>query len=151
MLVELPSQCALPKVTVPREETASSCLSLEEEIDQFQLKKEEVVRVNPMEIPDSECEFDRSSATCSLKLIIVKVDSSSKKEDLMALNLRKGLRDLMAGQNKGSSSKEAPKSQLPLTLPPPLPPPTTIVGLFPNPNLKKKSKEQEVEKGEVAP
>ena len=59
----------------------------------------------------------------------------------MALNLRKGLRDLMAGQNKGSSSKEAFKSQLPLTLPPPPPPPTATIGMFPYPNLKKKRKE----------
>ena len=35
VLVELPSQHALPEVATPREETASSHLSLEEEIDQF--------------------------------------------------------------------------------------------------------------------
>ena len=105
-----------------------------------------------MEIPDSEGEFDRSSATRSPQLLIAKVDISSEEEDLMALNPRKGLKDLMVGQNKGSSSKEALKSQLPLTLPPPPPsPPTTTVGLLPNPNLKKKMKEQEVKEGEVAP
>ena len=53
----------------------------------------------------------------------------------MALNPRKGLSDLMAERNKGSTSKEAPKAQLPLTLPPP---PTTTVGLLPNLHLKKK-------------
>ena len=68
----------------------------------------------------------------------------------MSLNPRKGLWDLMVGRNKGSSSKEAPKSQLPLTLPPPPPPSTTTVGLFLNPNLKKKMKEQVLEEGEVA-
>ena len=102
-----------------------------------------------MEILDSEGEFDRSSATRSPQLIIVEVDSNSEEEDSMALNSRKGLRDLMVGWNKRSSSKEAPKSQLPFTLPPPLLPPTSIVGLFPNPNLKKKRKEQGVEKGKV--
>ena len=35
VLVELPSQRALPEVAALREETASSHLSLEEEIDQF--------------------------------------------------------------------------------------------------------------------
>ena len=69
----------------------------------------------------------------------------------MALNPRKGLKDLMVGRNKGSSSKEAPKSQLPLTLPLPASPSTTIVCLLPIRNLKKKRKEQEVEEGEVVP
>ena len=40
MPVELPPILALPEVATPREETASSHLSLEEEIDQFQLKEE---------------------------------------------------------------------------------------------------------------
>ena len=57
----------------------------------------------------------------------------------------------MAGRNKGSSSKKAPKSQLPLTLPLLASPPTTTVCLLPILNLKKKRKEQEVEEGEVVP
>ena len=69
----------------------------------------------------------------------------------MALNLRKCLKDLMAGMNKGSSSKEVPKSYVPANLPPPPPPPTTTLSLFPIPNLKKKRKEQEVEEGEMVP
>ena len=56
----------------------------------------------------------------------------------------------MTGRNKRSSFKEAPKSQVPLTLPPP-PPPTTTVNLLPYPNLKKKRNEQEMEEGEVVP
>ena len=99
---------------------------------------------NLVEIPDSKGEFDRSSTTRSPQLIIVEVDSSSEEEDSMALNSRKGLKDLMAGRNKGSSPKEALKSPLP-----PLPP-TTTVGLLPNPNLQKKRKEQVLEEGEVA-
>ena len=84
-------------------------------------------------------------------MIIAEVDNSSEEEDAMALNPRKGLKDLMAGRNKGSSSKEAPKSQLPLTLPLLASPSTTTVCLLPILNLKKKSKEQEVEEGEVVP
>lgn len=69
----------------------------------------------------------------------------------MSLNLRIGLRDLMVGRNKGSSSKEVPKSQDPANLPPPFPPPITALGLLPIPNLKKKRKEQEPEEGEMIP
>ena len=64
----------------------------------------------------------------------------------MAFNPRKGMKDLLSGRNKGSSSKEALKSQ-PLSTLPPLLPPTT--SLLPIPNLKKKRKEQEVKEGEV--
>ena len=38
--VELPPQLILPEAVAPREETNSLCLSLEEEIDQFQLEEE---------------------------------------------------------------------------------------------------------------
>ena len=64
----------------------------------------------------------------------------------MAFNPRKGMKDLLSGRNKGSSSKKALKSQ-PLSTLPPLLPPTT--SLLPIPNLKKKRKEQEVKEGEV--
>ena len=147
--VELPFQHALPEATAPREETTSLHLSFEEEIDQFQLEEEGEVRVDPIEISDFKGELDRSSVARSPKLIIAKVDNSFEEEDTMALNLRKGLKDLLTRRNKGSSCKEAPKSR-PLTiLPPPLPPLTTTVGLLPMPNLKKKRKEQEVEEGEM--
>lgn len=63
----------------------------------------------------------------------------------MTLNLRKGLKNLLAGRNKRSSFKEALKSQPLPTLLPSLP----STALLPIPNLKKKRKEQEVEKGEV--
>ena len=149
VLVKLPPILALPEVVAPREETASSRLSLEEEIDQFQLKKEGEVRVDLVEISDNEGGLDRSSVVRSPQLIIIKVDSISEEEDAMALNLRKGLKDLLIGRNKGSSSNEAPKSQPLPFLPRPPPPPITTVGLLPITNLKKKRKEQEVEKGEV--
>ena len=41
MQVELPSHRSPCKEAIPKEETASSCLSLEEEIDQFRLKEKE--------------------------------------------------------------------------------------------------------------
>ena len=67
------------------------------------------------------------------------------------MNPRRGLKNLIAGRNKGSSSKEVSKSQVPAHLPLPPPPPTTSLGLIPLPNLKKKRKEQELEEGEVVP
>ena len=63
--IELPSQRAFLEATIPREETASSRLSLEEEIDQFRLKEEEKVWADLVEIPNSEGEFDRSSVARS--------------------------------------------------------------------------------------
>ena len=47
----------------------------------------------------------------------------------------------MANRNKGSTSN----------LPPPPPPFVTIVGLLPNPDLKKKRKVPKVKEGEVIP
>ena len=68
----------------------------------------------------------------------------------MALNPRRGLKDLVAGRNKGSSSKEASKTQLPPN-PPILSLPSSL-GLLPDPNLqKKKRKEKDIEEGEIAP
>ena len=53
------------------------------------------------------------------------------------------------GRNKGSSSKDAPKSQPLPTLPPPPPP---VLNLFPMSNLKKKKKEKEgTEERELVP
>ena len=68
----------------------------------------------------------------------------------MALNPRRGLKDLVAGRNKGSSSKEASKTQLPpnppiLSLPSPL-------GLLPNPNLqKKRGRRKTLRRGRLPP
>ena len=79
--------------------------------------------------------------------MVAKIDNNFKEEEEeMAFNPRKGMKDLLSGRNKGSSSKEALKSQ-PLSTLPPLLPPTT--SLLPIPNLKKKRKEQEVKEGEV--
>ena len=102
--VELPPQLAIPEVAAPREEIASSRLSLEEEIDQFRLEEEREEQEDPViHISDPGDEFDRTS--------VAKIDDSfDEEEEEMAFNLRKFLKDLLMGRNKGSSSKEAPKS-----------------------------------------
>ena len=64
----------------------------------------------PMKVLDLEGELDRSSAAHSPRLVIARVNTSFKEEEEMALNLRKGLRDLMAKRNKGFTSKDIPKS-----------------------------------------
>ena len=69
----------------------------------------------------------------------------------MDINSRRGLKGILAGKNKGATSKEVPKSQVPANLPPLPPLPVTTVRLLPYPDLKKKRKVQEVEEGEVVP
>ena len=61
------------------------------------------------------------------------------------------LKGLLANRNKGSTSKEAPKTQVPPSLPPsPLQVPTDL-GLKANPNLRKKRPVEDLEEGEVGP
>ena len=67
----------------------------------------------------------------------------------MDLKQRISLKGLLANRNKGLTSKEAPKTQVPPSLPP-SPLPSTILGLHANPNLKKKRPLQDLEEGEVA-
>ena len=101
---------------------------------------------------DAEDEPDRLSGVHAPILVVAGLDSSSEEEEEeMALNQRKGLKDLMARRNKGSTSREVPRSQIPPNLP--LPPllPITDLGLLLNPNLKKKRKDQKLEEGEVVP
>ena len=73
----------------------------------------------PIELSNSEADFDRFSTAQSPKLVVARVDISSEEEVEMALNPRRGLRDLVA-RRKGGSSKDAKKTQLPPnpTLPP---------------------------------
>ena len=147
-LIELPFHRSPHEVATPREETTSSRLSLEAEIDQFRLEEERETQERPMKLSNSEGEFDRSSMAHSPRLIIARVDNNFEEEEDMALNPRKGLKDILAGRNKGSSSKETPKTQLPPNLPPPpLPSP---LGILSNPNLqKKKRKEKDIEEGKM--
>ena len=149
LLVELPFHHSSHEVAAPKEKTASSHLSLEVEIDQFLLEEEGVEQGEHVEIMDSEGALDRSSTVHPPKLIVAWVDSSFEEEEEMALNLRKGLKDLLVVRNKRSSSKEAPKSQPSPTLPPP---PPFAFNLLLMPNLKKKRKEKEgAEEGELVP
>ena len=144
MPVELPPILALPEAVTPKEETTFSCLSLKEEIDQFQLGEEGEVCLDPVEISDTEGELDKTSSVRTLGLIFAKIDDSSKEEEeKMSLNPRKCLKDLLTRRNKRLSSKEALKFQPPTSLPPP------VTSLLPIPNLKKKRKEQEMKEGKV--
>ena len=151
MPAEIPLVPTFPKAAAPRKEIAFSRLSLEEEIDQFYLEEEEDRGKQVIPISDAEEEFDRLSGVRTLVIVVACSNSNSQEEADMALNLRRGLKDLIAGRNKGSSSKEVPKSQVIDNLPPSPPHPITSLGLIPLPNLKKKRKEQELEEGEVVP
>jgi len=96
-------------------------------------------------------EADRYSGVHHPTLVVARVDSTSEEEeDEMALNRgNRSLRDLMATRNKGTTSQEVPKSQVPPTLPPP--PIPTNLGLKAIPNLKKKRSIQVLEEREVGP
>ena len=63
--VELPFHRVLLKTAALREKTASSRLSLEREIDKFQLKEEKEVQEEPVEILDSKGELNRASVAHS--------------------------------------------------------------------------------------
>ena len=107
-----------------REETASVQLSLEAEIDQFRLEDKEGVAERLVELLDSKTELDRLLVACLLKLTAANVGANSNEEEEeegMDLKPRIGLRGLMANRNKGSSSKEVLKVQVPASLPPPPP------------------------------
>ena len=69
----------------------------------------------------------------------------------MDIKSRKGLKGLLTTRNKGGSSKDVSKSQVPTNLSPPSPLHVTSVGLLLYLDLKKKRKVQELEKGEVVP
>ena len=108
--VELSLQRSPREVATLREETASSSLSFEAEIDQFRFEEEREAPERLVELSDSKVELDKSSVANSARLVIAQVDSSSEEEEEIALNSRRGLKDLVARRNKGSSSKEAPKA-----------------------------------------
>ena len=104
----------------------------------------------PIELSDFETNLDKLSVAHSPRIIVAWVDTSSEEEEEMALNLRRGLKDLVAGRNKGLSSKEAAQTQLPPNLP--LPPFPSPPGLLLDPNLQKKNrKEKDIDEGENVP
>ena len=77
----------------------------------------------------------------SLILVIARVNTSSEEEEEMALNPRRDLKDLVAGRNKGSSSKKASQIQLPPNLP--LPPSSLSSQLTPKSQLAKEEEKRE--------
>ena len=126
-------------------------LSLEAEIDQFCFEDEGVVE-RPVELLDSETEPDRLSVACLPELTVANIGASSEEEEEgMDLKQRTGLRGLMANRNKGSTSKEVPKAQVPTSLLPPPPQLPTDLGSKVNPNLRKKRQVEDLEEGEVGP
>ena len=148
--VVLPSRHIPQEVAAPREETASTHLSIEAEIDQFYLDKEGEAPDRLVEVSNFEVGFDRSSAVDFPRLVVSRIDTNEEEEEDISLNQRRSLRDLLAERNKGSSSKEAPKSQVPPILPPFPPLPPTDLGLNIMKDLKKKRPMQDLEEGEVA-
>ena len=105
--IEVPLQRSPREVATPREETTSSRLSLEAEINQLCFKEEGKAPKRPLEPSNSEAELDRFSAANSPKLLVAWVDTNFEEVEEMALNPRRGLKDLVAERNKGSSPKEA--------------------------------------------
>ena len=77
-------------------------------------------------------------------------DSSDDEVDNMASNKGKSLRELMASQGKGQSSKAPSQSQTP-TFPPVAPQLPSDLGLKVNLDLKKKMPVKNLEEGEVGP
>ena len=81
-----------------------------------------------VELSDSKTESDKLSVAHQPTLIVACVDISSKEEEGMDLKKKRSLKDLIANKNKGGTSKDVPKTQIPTNLPP-LPPPLADVGL----------------------
>ena len=73
-----------------------------------------------MNISDSETESSNLSSIHPKQLVIARINSKSEEEE-EAMDLKKipGLKGLLASRNKGERSKEAPKMQPPVVLPPP--------------------------------
>ena len=106
----------------------------------------------PVQLSDSEIESDKLSVAHPLKLIVAQVTTSSEEEEEgMDLKQRTGLKGLLANRNKGSTLKEAPKTQVPPNLPPSPPQVPADLGLKANPNLRKKMKIKDLEEGDVGP
>ena len=139
--VVLPLQQVLLKAAAAsREEVASSRLSLKEEIDKFHFEEGEIQEAPLVNILVAEEEANRHLSVHLPTLVVTRLDSTSKEEeDEMALNQgNRSLRDLMVARNKGTTSQEVPKSQVPPTLPPFPPLLPTDLGLKAIPDLMKK-------------
>ena len=129
-----------PIVISPQRILPQVAVAPREEIDKFHFEEEETQGAQIIHISNVKEETDRHSGVHTPILVIAHPDSTSEEEeDEMALNWwNKSLRDLIAARNKGSTSQEVPKSQVPPTLPPPPLLPLTDLKLHTIPNLKKK-------------
>ena len=99
-----------------------------------------------IQVLDSEDELDRFPGVRTFELVVACIASDSEeeeKEEEMLLERKNGLRELLAGRDKGSTPKDASRSQLPPALP--LPPPYSV-NPFALANLKKRKKDNEVVK-----
>ena len=118
--VQPPTQCVPQEVAIPGEGIDSTHSSFEAEIDHFHFNEKGEVSTRPVELSDSGSDFDRFSATHSPELIVARIDTKQEiEEEGMDLKSRSGLRGLMSNRNKGQSSKDALKEQVPASLPPP--------------------------------
>ena len=148
--VLLPIQHVPREVVAPREGTNFAHLSLSAEIDQFLLEDEGEAPGGPIVLLESEADIDSLSVANTPRLVVARIDSDSEEEE-MALNQRRSLRDLMASRNKGATSQEVPKSQVPPTLPPPPALLPTDPGLQAMRDLTKKRPLPEIKEGELPP
>ena len=80
-LVRPPTQHVPQAVVAPREEIYSTHSSLEAEIDHFRFDKEGEVLTRLAELSNSEADLDRFSAAYSLRLIVVRIDTSQEIEE----------------------------------------------------------------------
>ena len=112
--IVLPFQQVLPETaaSAPREEIASSRLTLEDEIDKFHFEEEEAQKAQIVHISNAEDEPEKHLGVHAPTLVIARPDSTfEEKEEEMALNQgNKSLRDLMVARNKGSTSQEVRSS-----------------------------------------
>lgn len=91
-----------PATTAPQEGFTSLRLSLEEEIDQYQVEEGEEKPIKPINLSDFERKLSRSIGHFP-SLIIAEEDSESEDES-MAMNPGKSLKALLAARQAGSSS-----------------------------------------------
>ena len=85
--------------------------------------------IRPIELSDFDADLDRFSAAHSPRLIVARIDTNQEiEEEGIDLKQRFGLKGLMPNRNKGPTSRDVPKVQVPASLPP-LPSPPTNLGL----------------------
>ena len=78
-------------------------------------------------VSNTEDEPDRFSSFHASRFVVVHIDANSKEEEeAMALNRKKGLRELLTDKAKGQAPKDALGSQPSLDLPPSPPPPLLL-------------------------